>query len=1188
MKYTAQQQRAISAGGDSLLVSAAAGSGKTAVLVQRVIDKVLRGGEIEGMWIMTFTEAAAAEMRVKIEQAIEKELERDPDSDHLHRQFLAVSRANISTVHSACARLLKANFEAAGIDPSARVGDETVIKVAFETLLEDFVEEIYDRTGTDAAVRRMVECYSGGRNDVRLFDILRAAYTYYENQPFPEEFIPPRTEDLDHLIREGYVRAEILDRVEWAHGFYQYLLNDEKTLPLRKTKLWGNLEIESFGVRRLLDAARSATFDEIRKAALEIRFARWNTRGKDYDDMRDLLAELNIKRKAAKNAIEKITEKYFQKTEREHLSDVRRMEDALETLFSLTREFDERFAAYKKDKGLMSFNDLERFSLRLLIDRYDAAAGTLYPSDTARALREEIDEIIVDEYQDTNRKQDLIFRALSKDGKNIFMVGDIKQSIYGFRQACPELFTEKKEAAREAAGDRLGGPSYLYLNRNFRSHPELLDFINTVFGGLMTEDLGQVAYDENERLASGGLYPETSRGQVGIDIILRQAADDEDDDENGEEDEIGLLSAIDAEAEYVARKAKSVRGTPFYDVKTGRERPIEYGDMAILSRNANAMSARFEQALGRNGIRCINHNRNERLLELWEVQMLRAFLQVVSNPYRDIPLITLMYSDFYVFSAAELAAIRAKNKGVPFYDAVKLAAKTDKKCGNMLREIEKIRAAAVGRRTYEVIEDIFTRTYILEKVARYPDGESRAENMRLLMRYALEYEKNSYKGLFSFLQYLDRMDALDNSLSGVTEAKDERRCVRFMSVHKSKGLEFPVCFFVDAGRKRVDQDTGVLAAHRGLGVASKIRTDGSFRECKPLSYSILRDENHALELSEEVRVLYVALTRAKTHLFISACVPEARLKKMLTEVAGAREDETPKDLWNTPSTLGWMMFALRHQRDMLPLYEKAGVIACPDRTDCRFTVTVSDAVTSVQYGRRPRDMERRPDIGRGIALAQAVYPYERQTKLPVKLSVSEIKGMRQKDPDAEDLIKPTVSRRTPDFIEKRKSGAQTGNAVHKFMQFSDFKTLAAPDGIAAEMRRLREKEFLTARECELVDVSLIENFIRQPVFSEILSADLLEKEKRFLFSMPARDIFRDTDETAPVLVQGVLDCYFEKDGRLVILDYKTDRLDDPEMFRQRYTVQLKLYRRCLADLIGRTADKLYIYSFHLDALIEIS
>ena len=1195
MNYTTQQKHAIYAHGDSLLVSAAAGSGKTAVLVERVIEKVVRNGVgIENLWIMTFTDAAAAEMRMKIEQAIERELELHPDSDHLHRQFLAVSRANISTVHAACKRILTRHFETAGIDPGVNIGEEAVLDIAFENLLEDFAEELYERAGSDERVQKMILFFSGERNDAKLLEVLRAAHKYLLQQPLADEYSYMKTEDLDHLFYEGYLRKRILEKTDVAEDCYRKLFEAPDTLPLRTTNLWQKLEGEQEQIRLLRQTAESGSFDETSLAAQNISFANWNTRGKAYEPYLAVCNKYKPVRGAAKDAIAFLRDNIFYKSEQQHMADIRLMDDALEMLFSLAKELDRRFAQYKHDKGMLSFDDLERFTVRLLVERYDAETDTVIPTDIAREMREEIDEIIVDEYQDTNRKQDLIFRALSKDGKNIFMVGDVKQSIYAFRQACPELFMQKRENASPLETDILTRPTYLYLNNNFRSHPDILDFVNTVFGAVMTEDVGQVEYDENEKLTDGKLYPETAEGHVELDLILcpefadEREDDNEDDDGGNSREEIELLQKIEVESEFIAKKIKSVFGQMYYDVKSGRERPIEYGDMAILARNANALSSWFEQALLRHGVRSINNNQNEQFLDRWEIQMLRSYLQVIDNPYRDIPLITLMYSDFFVFSAAELAAIRVKNKDVPFFDAVRLAAETDRKCAEMLRQIETVRSAAVGKRTYEVLEDIFARTYILEKIARYPDGENRIENMKLMMRYALDYEKNGYKGLFAFLRYLDRMNESGKILRGASEARDERRCVRILSIHKSKGLEYPVCFLTTAERMIRNHDKSRLRTHRIFGAASKIRQDDLFYEYKPLPYMLITRENDLLARSEEMRVLYVALTRAKTHLYISSCITPGALAKAASALAGAGETAAPDILGNTPSALRWMLFALREQKDLAPFYEKAGVAFLPERTDCRFTVSFSDAATVRHYGKRLSESAALPDIKEGIALAKARYPFERQTTLPVKLSVSEVKGMRQRDPDAEDLIKPVISRRTPDFIEKKKNGTLIGNAVHKFMQFSDFKALAAPDGIRLEMERLQEKEFLTPRECELVDVSMIENFIRQPIYSDMIRADVLEKEKRFLFSVPAREIFTDTDEQTPILLQGVLDCYFEKDGKLTVLDYKTDRLKDRNDFIDRYRVQLELYGRCLADLTGKTADRLFIYSFHLDELIEIS
>lgn len=1176
MKFTSAQNKAIHTHGSSLLVSAAAGSGKTAVLVQRVIQKILAGGDISRLWIMTFTSAAAAEMRQKIETAILENLEKDPQNKHLQQQVLLLPSANISTIHSACKKIVEDNFQILELDPSVTIGEESVLDIMFQRTLEDLVEELYERAKTQADVKELIAFFSGGRNDEKLLGVLKAAYRYYVEEPFPKT-VYQTGEDLFSSFADDALHDIILKKLIEAQSQYVLILADTVN-EIAETTLFRSIISELEAVRLALSKLRQRSFDEVRECIQGIRFANWVTKAKVFEEYGDILERAKGRRTYAKNLITSLRQDVFDKSAAGHLAELEISNRNLTTLFSVVKELDNRFTLAKRERGFISFSDLERLALSLLVESYDAQTDTLTPTPLAKEMREGIDEIIVDEYQDTNRKQDLIFRALSKEGNNVFMVGDVKQSIYRFRAACPELFLEKKANCTPVGGsDEIDSPSYLYLNQNFRSHPAILSFANQIFGTTMSTGLGQIEYDASEQLYPGGLYPDDSVGHVELDVILT---------DNDPDDELPLL-AIEKQATLVARKISALHGTPFFDAKKGAKRPLEYGDMAILCRVTHGVTGHFETALHRLGIHTINSNQDLQFLDVWEIKMLHAYLQVISNPYRDIPLITLMYSDFYGFSASQLASIRAKNKRVSFYDAVRLHAQEDPKCAAFLEDVEYMRRKAVGSRTDEILQLIFARTNILERVAGYPDGKLRVANMQLMLHYATQYEQNSYKGLFAFLNYLEKMSQLGKILPTAKQGQAPIDCVQILSTHKSKGLEYPVCFVINLEKSYTNQDTDTFISHRTLGPAVKMREDSSFTEYYPLSYKLNKEMTRRESLSEEMRILYVALTRPKTHLYLVCADKKKSLAKLLLTVDDYRGSAPSEFLCEHPSALKWILYALRGTQGLAPLYQALEVSFTPQEEKTEFVTEVYEQISRDGYALKFKSQEQE-DILPDFDLTCAKYLFEAQTNLPIKLSVSEVKGMRENDPEAMPLIPEYFGKKRPAFLNNQVDGNVIGNAVHKFMQFADFKTLSNIDGFEKEAKRLLEKAYLTSREIDMVSKSQVQQFVAQPLFQDMISADKLEKEKRFFFSLPANRLYPNVDLQEPILLQGVLDCYYEKNGQLIIVDYKTDRLSSAEGFIDRYALQLKLYRYALAQITGKKADKLYIYSFHLNEVIEIS
>ncbi len=1209
MEYTVAQKAAIETKGNSLLVSAAAGAGKTAVLVERVIQKIcdLKDPvDIDKMLIVTFTNAAAAELRQRLTTALRKKVRENPDEPLYQRQLKLIGRAQISTVHAACKTLIDRFFTHLEIEPSVSIGEESEMELLFQSTLDEFVDELYEKRARDADTEALLQFFSAGRNDDSLRSVLRAAHDFLTAQPFPtqatEEMLPKVKDTLrecfegDALFRlveqtlrhaaekaresakqcnAGHMRGTPLHRYFNEISFYfetilqrfdqqgyeaaNVYVQGEKTpkMPYFTQKMY----------REYCDGAQSDGCEPISAGSFE--------------------EEMNEKREEWKPYLaqfKSLVEKIFTQSEEAHLQDMKLLRKMVSLLFDGAFALDRRFSERKKEKNVVSFADLERYALRLLVTR--DAQGDPVSSDLAKEIGGQYAEIIIDEYQDTNLLQDMIFAALSKDGSNLFMVGDIKQSIYRFRGACPHLFLEKmKECPEIFESATLDSPSKLFLNQNFRSHPAVLSAINDLFEEIMTESVGQVTYDEQQKLNPSDLYEASDASHCEMHLLLRPSLLEIEDNK-----EIALLKALEQEAMFVAEEIQNIVGKEdFYDVKKGCYRKVEYGDIAILSRSVQHVTSYFEGELAKLGIPCTNQNKDDNFLESWEIQMVLSYLKVLNNPYQDLPLVTLMYSDFFSFSANELAEIRALKKHVPFYEAVLLAAANDIKVQNFVSTLDTLREASIGMHAYELVARIYSESGILYKIAAYPDGRVRVSNMELLLQYARDFEKNTYKGLFAFLGYIDRLLAEEFRLNGAA-GENEASSVQIMSIHKSKGLEFPVCFLVNTERDILGRGMREDILFTDIGAACKIRDSKHFAEYEPLLLTVAKQRELQQDLSEAMRLLYVALTRAKVKLYIVAALSTEQAEKMMRAAAAQGENSplSPLVLQQDPSFLQWMVYGWRKGEGLQELYREFGVT--PPTPKRGFVSAKLHKPKQKDYTKAAQNTIDADGavIERVMQLIKQRYAFEIETNIPAKMSVSEVKGMREKDPEALPLLEQKYYARVPRFISATKEdGRESGNAVHKFMQFADFFALAEPNGIVKESDRLLRQDFFLASEMEKVNRQMIADFVAHPIFAELLSAQHLVKEQRFMFALPADKLLQGVDSGKEILLQGVLDCMYCKDGKWTILDYKTDRMKNEEDFAERYGIQLALYAEAAKQQWGIKIDRLLIYSFTLNKIIEI-
>ncbi len=1147
MGFTTDQQKAIDLGGNSLLVSAAAGSGKTMVLTERVVNKLLATPPVwlDRLMILTFTNAAADEMKTRISKRLLERLLESPDNDIIRKQLSLLPSAQISTIHSACLAIVRENFETLGLDPRFSVGDETRLSLQKTETLQEFVEDLYENIDTDPDAKIAIDTFVRGKNDSELFSVLSSLSEFLEKQPYCDLFIKEANamdfyDDALKILDDGL--AEIINAynelLTEVHPIVADFLNDETD-----------------SITAVHTQIKNGNLDGAYKASKNVVFQTYPTMKQDCDFDGDLWkAQGKIRGKIKEDYLGVISK--FLYASPKTMSDDRKKEMvALNSVFNLCKRLNGILLEKRKADRLVSFDDIEKYALTLLVENYDGV--TLKKTELAKSLSSRYDEIIVDEYQDCNETQDLIFRALSNDEKNIFTVGDVKQSIYRFRRAQPNLFLKKQADFKDAHENPLTAPSKINLSCNFRSHPRVLSFVNRIFYRLMTKEYA-IDYRDGHELIPSNLFDSTDAS--GVDVTMLVSTDAQ---------KATRASRMEIEARYVADKIKKIIGNEvIYDAKKKCERLVRPSDIAILLLAPKGCGSVFEKALNDAGLDCQNNNPNEKYLDTPEVRAAVALLQAIDNPYDDIPLISAMYSDFFGFDQNELGTIRANNKNMPFFDAVKNYAKTDKKCADFVELLSALRALSLTCTVYDLINAMYEKSGMLILVK---DEKQRA-NLMLLSELAAAFEEDSYRGLFAFIDYLTKLSKDDAKLPSA-RLKGSDDCVNLLSIHHSKGLEYPVVFMCDCGADIQYKPKTTLLYDSDFGIGGAVRDDKNHREFVGIMRSIIVKKLAHSNLCECIRLLYVALTRPTSRLYITGCFGAAEAEEMITGCA--KGDAVSKK----PSFLKWVIQSIIDTKSAHPLCAFAGISPVGDN-ECEANVNIVC----------DEDVFEKSDKTQTATKTQSVFDKEKvkalitreldyNTDIPAKLSVSEIKVvMSGKTQVSADFKKPR-------FLQGGVTGADRGSATHKFLQFCDFGSIYDNESFEKEKNRLVEYEFITKTEASLTDGDKIIEFLTNDIMKDLLKCGEFYKEKRFMFTLPAFELGIDGSEQ--VIIQGVLDCYFITQDGAVIVDYKTDRVSDEGELIDRYRVQLDMYEKALFVTEGIKTYKKYIYSFALSKFILV-
>lgn len=1159
-RWTDAQLDAIRARRGTVLVSAAAGSGKTAVLVERVIERLTDENnptDADRLLVVTFTKAAAAEMRERIERRLFELIRENPQNTRLRRQQLLLQQAPICTVDSFCSSIVREFFYLAGVSPDFSV----VSDKQQEELMTEAVTQVLTEMYAEPDFQALSDCMSGDKNDARLIGAIVKLYNYTRSHPFPEKWLRDMTRRLDDTVPTGETvwgqtalrhAAEVLD-------FALRLSRDEYDLAAESVdllKAYGSgISADIALLNTLSDLVEAGEWDGVSAAFRALAFGKIGTyRG--ADPLKDRIKEM---RETVKKEVGKL-QKLFVSDDAACRAEIRAIRPLAETLARAVLRFEALYGEKKREKNLVDFSDLEHLALDLFLKETPEGFER---TETALAVAARFDEIMTDEYQDTNDAQDYLFRAISKDSTNRFMVGDVKQSIYSFRQAMPDIFIAYKDAfpRYDRAADQY--PATIVLDRNFRSRATVTESVNFVFTQLMSRASGGIDYTGDEKLAAGASYAEKDGCETCVEFL----------------DDIDGAGAEVLEPQRIAQKIREMMQSGFTVTENGAERPVTYKDFCVLLRSSNKYAPVYAENLRAAGIPAWAAVTGG-FFAASEVATILSFLSVIDNPNQDIPLLAVLMSPVYGFTADDMAHLRAERGKESLY--VSLLRAEDPRCVRVRDEIARYRVLASTIPSDAFITMLCTETGYENIVRAMPGGESRLANIRLLEKYAAEYEAYGYNGISGFVRFIDRLKKNRSDMESANVVSENADVVRIMSIHKSKGLEFPVCIVAGCGRRFVPEyDDMRLHPTLGLGIRLTDPETGARRTTLPREAIAIASADSAA--AEELRIFYVAMTRAKEKLILLSTVKnfDTTLQKLSAQIT--QDERIPPYTVNSASSISeWLMLcALRHP-DGGALRRRIGADDdcilrahyTPWKIDTVYTAPSENAVEDTAVEPAPVDPALKARIERDLHF---VYPYAAQTAMPTKVSASGLAAVQ-----AERAGETTLSR--PAFLgAKGMTPAERGTALHDFMQFADFTAAAvSPE---TELRRLVDEKYLTPEQANAVELRRVRAFFSGALGRRVLKADKVYKEQRFIASVPAGLVDKalaPRDAALPVILQGAVDCMFEENGVLFIIDFKTDRCYDKNELWARYGTQLKLYGEAMARVFQKPVADCMLYSFWLN------
>lgn len=1344
-KWTQEQKNVIDSRGGNLLVAAAAGSGKTAVLVERIIQMILNSDlkiDIDKLLVVTFTNAAASEMRERIGDAISKKLDENPEDEHLQDQLVLLNKASITTIHSFCLEVIKSNFHKINLDPNFRIGDETECSLMKLEAIDETFDILYEQN--DEEFCYLVDCYAEKRGDSNLQNLILSIYSFVMASPYPKVWLKESAEDFNITYDFDFATSK------WAKAILGtvkiQMEGIEKSLCKAIEDVYGidelvtftdKLKIEYEKIKEILYACDTSWSDAYRQIS-SMTFENYAKGVKRIPkDAPSYIKEEKDKAKKirdnAKKSIEKIKTSVFNKNYDDLKDEIKFLYPIVKSLSDVVLMFEQIYSQKKRDKGIIDFNDIEHFALQILTETDENGdfvfdeEGKNIPSDIALEYREKFYEIFIDEYQDSNQVQEVILSTIAKQKEpNRFMVGDVKQSIYRFRQAKPEIFLQKYATYDTDLSSKY---KKIMLYKNFRSRKEVVDSVNYIFEHIMSKNLGEIDYNEEEKLNLGANFEEVEDekiilgGATEIHLMEKKVPEVEDPDEEEEEGED--LDASQIEARMVGKIIRDIMRPnengeimQVFDKKLETYRNVEYKDIVILLRATSAWAPVFAEELINMDIPTYA-DMGQGYFETMEIQVIMSFLKVIDNPMQDIPLIAILRSPIYGFTPEDFIDIRITDKKVSFYEAMRMfvgekidlsneeeqdiaedkisddtgneiidvninkensyvdadmddyyqninyedfeyeneefiyndevmyesyinenveddliyeinsniegdeesqKSELELKVRRFLDDLKELQEKSMYMSTDEFLWYIYTNSGYYAYCGALPGGSQRQANLRILFERAKQFEETSFKGIFNFINFISKLKKSNSDMGSAKTLGENANVVRIMSIHKSKGLEFPIVICSGMGRNfnTMDFRKDVLYHHE-LGYGPQI-VDFERRISYPsIAKEALKCKINIENISEEMRILYVALTRAKEKLIITSSIKdiEQNMHKWSSNIS-TEKMVSKYDILNGKNYMDWMMPAIIKHKDLEDIRETYNLytsISMEDeskwsvktwsRDDIDFEKHEKEGIREVlnTMDLSQHDTEYYEQIEKKLNFE---YPYLGVVKKAASISVTEIKKRQEEYEEQEDslgLYKHKTTLKKPKFLsESQKSekitGARRGTIVHLIMEVLDFEKVNTESEIKAQIQDLVKRRIITEKESQVLSPRKIMRFFKSPIAKRMLSSKFVKREQKIYTQIKMNDIYlndeifknnRETYENESVMLRGVIDLYFEEDDGLVILDYKTDFVDEnnKKEIIYKYKKQIEIYADVLSKLTGKKVKEKYLYLFGIDEQVKV-
>lgn len=1125
-------------------------------------------------------------MREKILEAIYKKIEENPEDENLQKQVILLNKASISTIHSFCLDVIKNNFYEIDVSANTRIADDSEILLLQQEVIDDLFEEKYEEE--DSNFIKLIKTYTKYNQDEVLKDLILRVYSYIQASPFPEEWLEEQIEKLN--IEDGTNFSDTVWGKIITENANQILEDSILKLQNIRTKMTRFPELDKF-TAKIEDDIDKYTYiqnnlsdwDTAVEAINTLKNAMWTKDQKITNDLKD---EAKDVRESTKDEFKKV-KKLMNCSSEEAVQDIKYMYPILKMLKDLILEFSQKFYQRKREKNIMDFSDMEHLALKILVKKDEN--GNIVKSEIAKKYENKFEEIAIDEYQDSNLVQEYILTSVSR-GNNIFMVGDVKQSIYKFRQARPKLFLDKYDSYKL---DPVNGEDRkIQLFKNFRSRSNILDFTNLVFEDIMSRELGNIEYNQDEYLNLGANFEEIQNQDYKTELEILDLSEENDDiwktDEEETEEEQEKVEDVVLEARFVARKIKELIDSKYQiiDKKTGR-RDIQYKDIAILLRTSSGVANVYEKEISELEIPVYSDSSSQYLQSV-EIETIMSLLRIINNPMQDIPLVTVMRSPIGNFTDNELIEIRMADRNSSFYEAL---LKSDlEKAHRFLSLLKELREDEEYMTLDEWIWNIYTKTGYMNYVNLMPNGALRVSNLRMLFERAKQYEEASFKGLYNFINFIDKIKFNQEDLKAAKIIGENENVVRIMTIHKSKGLEFPVVILAGVGKQFNFRDlNGKILLDQDLGMGPQYIDSDRYIEFKTLAKKALAIKAKNEAISEEMRILYVALTRAKEKLIIVGRQKDVNKKmsekQKLLEIYSTIDDNkiNPYLLQKYKTYLDWLEL----------IYLKEGVA----NTKNLFTVNINKREkTSVKIENEVEDISKKiieesnknNDEQEKEKIKEVLnwqYKHQSIEGIPTKTSVSKLKENKEQE------VQITQE---PKFINEeaktKLTGAQKGTLIHLCLQKMKETEEYNLEKITELIEELKDKEIITEIEAQNIDKEKLLEYTNSQLWTELKQAKEIHKEHPFYINIKASRIYNqiNKEDDEDILVQGVIDLFFiDKDDKLILVDYKTDYVQNENELVEEYKGQLDLYKEALEQSLDKKVDKMCIYSVYLNKLIEI-